>query len=275
LCRLLPRSHGLPRISAGSASALWISRPAQASLTFRPAGSLGRQKRPLSPRLRPVRFPVQAARQLPDQSTTLWAEPSSAGDTRLGGAPKRTQFGSGYRGPADPYRDPHTGDAGTWQTFTSGRAYSGPVSSEPICSEPVYGGARIQRTRTQHRIQRARIRRGPYTGDPRARIRQPPQLGSAKIARSLFLNLIQKTKELQCVKLSGFRISTQAKTSTLEEIEGSAAVSLALSAPPRRLLSPMCAFHPKVDIRFAILNDKRTPLRPRVPPPPPLSWGGK
>jgi hypothetical protein len=47
-CRLLPRSHGLPRISAGSTSALWISRPAQASLALRPAGSLDRQKRPLS-----------------------------------------------------------------------------------------------------------------------------------------------------------------------------------------------------------------------------------
>ena len=33
---------------AGSASALWISRPAQASLALRPAGSLDRQKRPLS-----------------------------------------------------------------------------------------------------------------------------------------------------------------------------------------------------------------------------------
>ena len=42
------RSDGLPRILAGSASALWISRPAQASLALRPAGSLDRQKRPLS-----------------------------------------------------------------------------------------------------------------------------------------------------------------------------------------------------------------------------------
>ena len=39
---------GLLRISAGSASALWISRPAQASLALQPAGSLDRQKRPLS-----------------------------------------------------------------------------------------------------------------------------------------------------------------------------------------------------------------------------------
>ena len=42
-----------------------------------------------------VRLPVQATRQLPDQSTTLWAEPSPTGDTRVRGAPKRSQFSSG------------------------------------------------------------------------------------------------------------------------------------------------------------------------------------
>ena len=57
LCRLLPRSHGLHRISAGSASALWISRPAQASLALRPAGSLDRQKRPLSRGFGPSGYP--------------------------------------------------------------------------------------------------------------------------------------------------------------------------------------------------------------------------
>jgi hypothetical protein len=57
--------------------ARWIARPPQAAFVTR---------------LRPVRLPVQAARQLPDQSTTLWAEPSSAGDTRLRGAPKQSQF---------------------------------------------------------------------------------------------------------------------------------------------------------------------------------------
>ena len=57
--------------------ARWIAGPPEAAFVTR---------------LRPVRLPVQAARQLPDQSTTLWAEPSSAGDTRLRGAPKRTQF---------------------------------------------------------------------------------------------------------------------------------------------------------------------------------------
>src|SRR5689334_2547092 len=38
-CRLLPRSRGLPRYAGGSASASSLSRPAQASLTLRPAGS--------------------------------------------------------------------------------------------------------------------------------------------------------------------------------------------------------------------------------------------
>ena len=37
-------------------------------------------------RLQPFRLPGRAARQLPDQSTTLWMEPSSIGDTRLRGA---------------------------------------------------------------------------------------------------------------------------------------------------------------------------------------------
>jgi hypothetical protein len=40
--RLLPRSRSLPQIAGGSASALSLSRPAQASLALRPAGSLSR-----------------------------------------------------------------------------------------------------------------------------------------------------------------------------------------------------------------------------------------
>jgi len=37
-------------------------------------------------RLRPSRLPSHAARQLPDQSTTIWVEPTSTGVTRLRGA---------------------------------------------------------------------------------------------------------------------------------------------------------------------------------------------
>ena len=37
-------------------------------------------------RLRPGRLPSRTARQLPDQSTTLWVDPSPTGDTRHRGA---------------------------------------------------------------------------------------------------------------------------------------------------------------------------------------------
>src|SRR5712664_869931 len=47
-CRLLPRSYSLPQMAGGSASALSLSRPAQALLTLRPTGSLSRPRRPLS-----------------------------------------------------------------------------------------------------------------------------------------------------------------------------------------------------------------------------------
>ncbi len=57
--RLLPRSHGLPRYFGGSASALFLSRPAQASLTLRPAGSLGRPRRPSSRGFGPPGYPTK------------------------------------------------------------------------------------------------------------------------------------------------------------------------------------------------------------------------
>src|SRR2546422_11358780 len=47
-CRFLPHSCGLPRLTGGSASTTSLSRPAQASLALRPAGSLARLKRTLS-----------------------------------------------------------------------------------------------------------------------------------------------------------------------------------------------------------------------------------
>src|SRR5580704_761729 len=84
--RLLPRSRGLPQMAGGSASALSLSRPAQASLTLRPAGSLSRLKATFVTRLQPFRLPGRAARQLPDQSTTLWVESSSTSDSRPRGA---------------------------------------------------------------------------------------------------------------------------------------------------------------------------------------------
>src|SRR6478609_1772025 len=58
-CRLLPRSRGLPQMAGGSASALSLSRPAQASLTLRPAGLLSRLKRPLSRGSSPAGYPTE------------------------------------------------------------------------------------------------------------------------------------------------------------------------------------------------------------------------
>src|SRR5438132_1078725 len=58
-CRLLPRSCCLPLLTGGSASALGLSRPAQASLTLRPTGLLNRLKRPLSRGSSPVGYPTE------------------------------------------------------------------------------------------------------------------------------------------------------------------------------------------------------------------------
>jgi hypothetical protein len=41
-CRFLPYPRGLPRLTGGSASTTSLSRPTQASLALRPAGSLAR-----------------------------------------------------------------------------------------------------------------------------------------------------------------------------------------------------------------------------------------
>src|SRR5262249_12255724 len=58
-CRLLPRSCSLPQMAGGSASALSLSRPAQASLTLRPAELLSRLKRPLSRGSSPASYPAE------------------------------------------------------------------------------------------------------------------------------------------------------------------------------------------------------------------------
>ena len=58
-CRLLPHPCSLPRNSGGSASTTSLSRPAQASLTLRPAGSLNRPRRPLSRGFGPASYPAE------------------------------------------------------------------------------------------------------------------------------------------------------------------------------------------------------------------------
>jgi hypothetical protein len=53
-----PASRSLPQMAGGSASALSLSRPAQASLTLRPAGSLSRPQATFVTRLQPMRLPA-------------------------------------------------------------------------------------------------------------------------------------------------------------------------------------------------------------------------
>ena len=96
-CRLLPRPHGLPQMAGGSASALSLSRPAQALLTLRPAGSLSRPGATFVTRLRHLQLPARAARQLPDLSTTIWVDSSSTGDTRLRGTQRNAGMSPGCR----------------------------------------------------------------------------------------------------------------------------------------------------------------------------------
>src|SRR3954465_6109079 len=78
-------SSGFTRVTAR-----WIAQPPKAAFVTR---------------LRPGRLPRQAARQLPDQSTTLWVEPSSTGDTRRRGA-RRVEDGRGGLGHAATLRFP-------------------------------------------------------------------------------------------------------------------------------------------------------------------------
>src|ERR1700746_338137 len=85
--RLLPVPRGLPRFSAGSASAPSLSRPAQASLALRPVGLLNHPKAAFVARLPPRRVPPPkplASYQI--KPTTVWAEPSFTGDPRRRGA---------------------------------------------------------------------------------------------------------------------------------------------------------------------------------------------
>src|SRR5258706_12477043 len=77
-------------------------------------------------RLQPFRLPGRAARQLPDQSTTLWEESSSTDDSRLRGAlPKADIAGLGWYERGRQLRRPLFNSAsvtcGTQQVRAAGR----------------------------------------------------------------------------------------------------------------------------------------------------------
>src|SRR5262249_57330371 len=94
-CRLVPRSCCLPQMAGGSASALSLSRPAQALLALRPVESLSRPAATFVTRLRPRQLPSRVARQLLDQSTIIQVEPSSTDDSRRQGALPRADMPAG------------------------------------------------------------------------------------------------------------------------------------------------------------------------------------
>src|SRR5262249_4550106 len=72
-CRLLPRSHGLPQMAGGSASALSLSRPARLHSRYGPPDRSAAQSN-LCHEAPALAVAARAARQLPDQSTTLRVE---------------------------------------------------------------------------------------------------------------------------------------------------------------------------------------------------------
>ena len=85
-CRLLPHSCSLPQMAGGSASALSLSRPAQASHMLRPTGSLSRPRRPLSRGSSPSGHPAEppVSYQI-NRQFSGWISPPQ-GDLRLRGA---------------------------------------------------------------------------------------------------------------------------------------------------------------------------------------------
>src|SRR5216684_875412 len=89
-CRLLPRSRGLPQMAGGDPHCHFRgllrlhSRYGPSDCSAATAAFVTR--------LQPFRLPSRAARQLPDQSTTLWVDSPSTGDPRLRGALPKTDF---------------------------------------------------------------------------------------------------------------------------------------------------------------------------------------
>jgi hypothetical protein len=89
-CRFLPRSHGLPRLTGGSASTTSLSRPAQASLALRPARSLARPNGGLLSRgSSPTGYPTKPLGSYHVLPTTTWVDPPSTDDLRRWGALSR------------------------------------------------------------------------------------------------------------------------------------------------------------------------------------------
>ena len=143
-----PLHSGLPRISGGSASMTSLSRPAQASLTLRPAGLLNRPRRPLSRGFGPAGYPTKPLVSYQVLPTTSWVDPSSTGEPRRWGA-RKVEEGRGAA-TSDPFPLPahQTGRADFPHPafrLASPRRHTAGRPSE-------HGGAAARRAFAEHRL---------------------------------------------------------------------------------------------------------------------------
>ena len=82
-CRFFPNDGGLPRYQGESAPALRVSRPAQRSLTFRPACWLDHPRRSVSSETPTISLPPSPPRLLPAGATRRRVGLSPTEDRRL------------------------------------------------------------------------------------------------------------------------------------------------------------------------------------------------
>ncbi len=105
-----PRSGGLPAIQGRSASASFVSRPAQRSLTFRPASSSSRPRRPSTPKTPTASSPPPSLRLLPAGTTLAGRDFHPLDTKRLFQGVRRVEKWRGGLGMA--YRLPALSSAG-------------------------------------------------------------------------------------------------------------------------------------------------------------------
>src|SRR3982074_1680660 len=132
-CRLLPRSRGLPKWQEGRHPHCHFRGLLRLHSRYGPP-DCSPPKATFVTRLQPFRLPGRAARQLPDQSTTLWVESSSTDDSALRGALPNSDANKLIRRPQKkkpPRRRLfNTGRCGVGQRFS--RVYSRPT--QPTCA---------------------------------------------------------------------------------------------------------------------------------------------
>ena len=137
-----PARGSLPRKTGGSASALRVSRPARRSLALRPVWSLGRPRRPVSPKcFRLCRYLHRPLRLLPAGATVAGRDSHPLRD---GAFPRHTvSYSLGMRGLES---NTQSKTANRWQRVT---CLSMKVRSPMPCSCSCLSPTRSQRRRRE------------------------------------------------------------------------------------------------------------------------------